>query len=34
MAKLTFPVRLYVSVTGALVYLRLYVWYPTAANGL
>jgi putative membrane protein len=27
-AKLTFPVWLYVSVTGVLVYLMLYVWFP------
>ena len=27
-AKITFPVWLYVSVTGVLVYLMLYVWYP------
>jgi len=30
-AKITFPVWLYVSVTGVLVYLMLYVWYPPAA---
>lgn len=29
-AKITFPVWLYVSVTGVLVYLMLYVWYPPA----
>ena len=28
LAKITFPVWLYVSVTGVLVYLMLYVWYP------
>ncbi len=28
MAKITAPVWLYVSVTGVLVYLMLYVWYP------
>jgi len=27
-ARWTFPVWLYVSVTGVLVYLMLYVWYP------
>lgn len=27
-AKVTFPVWLYVSVTGVLVYLMLYVWFP------
>lgn len=27
-AKITAPVWLYVSVTGVLVYLMLYVWYP------
>ena len=30
LAKITFPVWLYVSVTGVLVYLMLYVWYPPA----
>ncbi len=30
MAKITFPIWLYVSVTGVLVYLMLYVWYPPA----
>ena len=30
MAKITFPVWLYVSVTGVLVYLMLYVWFPPA----
>jgi uncharacterized membrane protein YozB (DUF420 family) len=29
-AKVTFPVWLYVSVTGVLVYLMLYVWFPPA----
>jgi putative membrane protein len=29
-AKLTVPVWLYVSVTGVLVYLMLYVWFPPA----
>jgi putative membrane protein len=29
-AKITFPVWLYVSVTGVLVYLFLYVWNPVA----
>ena len=29
-AKLTFPIWLYVSVTGVLVYLVLYVWNPPA----
>jgi uncharacterized membrane protein YozB (DUF420 family) len=28
LAKLTVPVWLYVSVTGVLVYLMLYVWFP------
>ena len=28
LAKITAPVWLYVSVTGVLVYLMLYVWYP------
>jgi len=28
MAKWTFPIWLYVSVTGVLVYLMLYVWFP------
>jgi putative membrane protein len=28
LAKWTFPIWLYVSVTGVLVYLMLYVWYP------
>jgi putative membrane protein len=30
MAKWTFPIWLYVSVTGVLVYLMLYVWFPPA----
>jgi putative membrane protein len=30
-AKITLPVWLYVSVTGVLVYLMLYVWYPPIA---
>ncbi|HEY3900199.1 MAG TPA: DUF420 domain-containing protein [Chthoniobacter sp.] len=29
MAKWTFPIWLYVSVTGVLVYLMLYVWFPS-----
>jgi len=29
-AKVTFPIWLYVSVTGVLVYLSLYVWNPPA----
>jgi putative membrane protein len=29
-AKITFPIWLYVSVTGVLVYLFLYVWWPAA----
>ena len=29
-AKVTFPIWLYVSVTGVLVYLALYVWNPPA----
>ena len=28
LAKITFPVWFYVSVTGVLVYLMLYVWFP------
>ena len=28
MAKWTFPIWLYVSITGVLVYLMLYVWFP------
>ena len=28
-AKWTFPIWLYVSVTGVLVYLMLYVWFPS-----
>lgn len=30
-AKITAPLWLYVSVTGVLVYLMLYVWFPPAA---
>ncbi len=30
-AKVTAPVWLYVSITGVLVYLMLYVWYPPVA---
>lgn len=30
-ARWTYPVWLYVSVTGVLVYLMLYVWYPPVA---
>ncbi len=30
LAKITFPIWLYVSVTGVLVYLCLYVWNPPA----
>jgi putative membrane protein len=30
LAKWTFPIWLYVSVTGVLVYFFLYVWFPTA----
>jgi uncharacterized membrane protein YozB (DUF420 family) len=29
MAKWTFPIWLYVSVTGVLVYFMLYVWFPS-----
>ena len=29
MAKWTFPIWLYVSITGVLVYLMLYVWFPS-----
>ncbi len=32
-AKITFPVWLYVSVTGVLVYLMLYVWFPPVPVG-
>lgn len=32
-AKITFPVWLYVSVTGVLVYCFLYVWNPAAPGG-
>ena len=28
-ARVTYPIWLYVSVTGVLVYMFLYVWYPT-----
>jgi putative membrane protein len=28
MARWTWPIWLYVSVTGVLVYLMLYVWFP------
>jgi len=31
-AKWTVPIWLYVSVTGVLVYLMLYVWFPPAAG--
>ena len=31
-AKVTVPVWLYVSVTGVLVYLMLYVWFPPGAR--
>jgi putative membrane protein len=31
-AKITAPVWLYVSVTGVLVYLMLYVWYPPVSG--
>lgn len=31
-AKITAPVWLYVSVTGVLVYLMLYVWYPPVVS--
>jgi uncharacterized membrane protein YozB (DUF420 family) len=30
LAKITFPIWMYVSVTGVLVYLALYVWNPPA----
>jgi putative membrane protein len=32
-ARVTFPIWLYVSVTGVLVYLTLYVWNPPPALG-
>ncbi len=31
-ARWTFPLWLYVSVTGVLVYLMLYVWFPSVAG--
>jgi uncharacterized membrane protein YozB (DUF420 family) len=31
-AKITAPIWLYVSVTGVLVYLMLYVWYPPSLS--
>lgn len=31
-ARWTYPVWLYVSVTGVLVYLMLYVWFPATGN--
>ncbi|MDQ8204547.1 DUF420 domain-containing protein [Pelagicoccus sp. SDUM812003] len=31
-ARVTYPIWLYVSVTGVLVYLFLYVWYPPAQS--
>lgn len=33
LAKVTFPIWLYVSVTGVLVYLVLYVWNPAGGAG-
>ncbi len=33
-AKWTLPIWLYVSVTGVLVYLMLYVWYPPAGSSV
>jgi len=30
MARWTLPIWLYVSVTGVLVYLMLYIWFPSA----
>jgi uncharacterized membrane protein YozB (DUF420 family) len=33
-ARWTMPIWLYVSVTGVLVYLMLYVWYPPAARAV
>lgn len=32
-ARITFPIWLYVSVTGVLVYLFLYQWWPAAPTG-
>jgi putative membrane protein len=32
-ARVTFPLWLYVSVTGVLVYFFLYVWWPSAPTG-
>lgn len=32
-AKVTFPIWLYVSVTGVLVYCFLYLWWPAVAAG-
>jgi uncharacterized membrane protein YozB (DUF420 family) len=34
LARITFPVWLYVSVTGVLVYLFLYWWFPPVANAV
>jgi uncharacterized membrane protein YozB (DUF420 family) len=31
-AKITFPIWLYTSVTGVLIYLMLYVWFVPAAK--
>ncbi len=31
-AKVTAPVWLYVSITGVLVYMMLYVWYPSSVS--
>ena len=33
LARWTLPIWLYVSVTGVLVYLMLYVWYPSESLG-
>ena len=30
LARWTFPIWLYVSITGVLIYLMLYVWFPSA----
>jgi len=32
LARITFPIWMYVSVTGVLVYVALYVWNPTATE--
>ena len=34
LARFTFPIWLYVSVTGVLIYMFLYVWFPAPASAL